>query len=160
MGVRRGVERNAKAARPGLFVNILWSTYPSVLLSGGGIEPRNRVHCPTGRKDSNRQLFVTSVDTHNKLTFRTRANDIIDYYFMVASSSAPIDAIIYNYRQLTGTAPLYARWAFGFWRCKEHYHNHTELLNAAAQFRALQKPIDSIVQDWHYWGDLGWGPQW
>ena len=32
--------------------------------------------------------------------------------------------------------------------------------SAAATFRAKRIPLDAIVQDWHYWGDLGWGPQW
>lgn len=109
-------------------------------------------------KYPDRQLFVTNIDTHNKLTLTTQANDVMDYYFMTTPDS--LDRVISNYRRLTGTASLYPRWVFGFWQCKEHYHNQTELLQSAAKFRALQIPVDSIVQDWQYWGDLGWGPQW
>ena len=31
---------------------------------------------------------------------------------------------------------------------------------AAATFRQKAIPLDAIVQDWRYWGDMGWGPQW
>ena len=34
------------------------------------------------------------------------------------------------------------------------------MLDAAHGFRNRSIPVDNIVQDWHYWGDLGWGPQW
>ena len=34
------------------------------------------------------------------------------------------------------------------------------LLAAAHGFRNRSIPVDNIVQDWHYWGNLGWGPQW
>jgi len=109
---------------------------------------------------ADRKLFVTNVDTHNKLTFATQANDIVDYYFMTTATDDSLDSVIANYRRLTGTAALYAKWCYGFWQCKEHYHNQTELLGAATNFRALKIPVDSFVQDWLYWGDLGWGPQW
>ena len=35
-----------------------------------------------------------------------------------------------------------------------------ELVAAAQKFRDLKIPVDNFVQDWQYWGDLGWGPQW
>ncbi len=59
------------------------------------------------------------------------------------------------HRYATGEAPLFGIWAYGFWQCKEHYHNQTELLDAASQFRQRQLPVDNIVQDWQYWGKLG-----
>ena len=31
------------------------------------------------------------------------------------------------------------------------------MLDAAAQFRSRQIPVDLIVQDWQYWGNHGWG---
>ncbi len=105
---------------------------------------------------------------------KSRLGDLIDYYFVYKSEEKGVDRkninqnshynrmdnAISGYRQITGSAPLYASWAYGFWQCKEHYHNQTELLNAAAKFRALKIPVDAFVQDWHYWGNLGWGPQW
>ena len=34
------------------------------------------------------------------------------------------------------------------------------MLAAARGFRARGLPLDAIVQDWQYWGALGWGPVW
>ena len=64
-----------------------------------------------------------------------------------------------GYREITGSAPLYDKWAYGFWQCKEHYHNQTELLNAAAKFRALKIPVDALGKIGII-GNLGWGPHW
>ena len=50
--------------------------------------------------------------------------------------------------------------ALGFGFSKEHYATGDELLQAARQLRARQVPVDGIVQDWKYWGDLQWSPQW
>eukprot|EP01062_Namystynia_karyoxenos_P073424 TRINITY_DN70220_c0_g1_i1.p1 TRINITY_DN70220_c0_g1~~TRINITY_DN70220_c0_g1_i1.p1 ORF type:complete len:916 (+),score=326.48 TRINITY_DN70220_c0_g1_i1:84-2750(+) len=85
----------------------------------------------------------------------------IDYYFMSdVSGSTGVDGVISAYRAATGPAPLYGKWVYGFWQCKEHYKTQKELLDAAHGFRNRSIPVDSFVQDWHYWGNLGWGPQW
>ena len=36
-----------------------------------------------------------------------------------------MDGVIRGYREITGTASLIPRWAFGLWQSKEHYHNQT-----------------------------------
>eukprot|EP00494_Astrolonche_serrata_P012687 UN12794 len=28
------------------------------------------------------------------------------------------------------------------------------------EFRDRKIPVDNVVQDWQYWGKLGWGPHW
>ena len=61
---------------------------------------------------------------------------------------------------LQSAASMYAKWAYGFWQCKEHYHTQQELTDAAHKFRELAIPVDNFVQDWHYWGNEGWGPHW
>eukprot|EP00055_Hartaetosiga_balthica_P010999 m.48812 g.48812 ORF g.48812 m.48812 type:complete len:884 (-) comp7416_c0_seq1:127-2778(-) len=91
--------------------------------------------------------------------------DFISYYVITpitdpTRGNTTFDQLIAGYRSLTGTAPLYSKKVYGFWQCKERYHNQTELMDAAKQFRNRSLPIDQIVQDWHYWGNLGWGPQW
>ena len=89
-----------------------------------------------------------------------------DYYFIYGgsqSSSAEgegLGKVISGYRDLTGNAALYSLKVYGFWQCREHYRNQSELLNAAAEFRRRKLPVDNIVQDWDYWGSLGRGPQW
>lgn len=74
--------------------------------------------------------------------------DTLDYYFLYGPS---FDAIIAAYRQLTGAAPMYARWAYGFWQSKNRYRSQRELLDVAAGYRSRQIPIDNIVQDWFWW---------
>jgi len=101
-------------------------------------------------------LYVHGPD-YAKTTLRSFLGDAIDYYFALAGS--PDDAV-QKYRIMTGAAPLYARWAYGFWQCKEHYDTQEHVVEAAKAFRNRHIPIDAIVQDWLYWGDLGWGPQW
>ncbi|CAB9518595.1 Alpha-xylosidase BoGH31A [Seminavis robusta] len=122
-------------------------------------------------------VYYTAVNTHNKLSLETQATNFIDYYFVangnhhssnnseekkqsITTTTTTLDGVIANYRQLTGTAKLYSRWVYGFWQCKEHYKTQQELLDAATKFRQLRIPVDAIVQDWRYWGDLGWGPHW
>jgi alpha-D-xyloside xylohydrolase len=63
-----------------------------------------------------------------------------------------------GYRRLTGPAPLYGKWAYGYWQSKEHYHTQDEILHVAEEYRRRRIPIDGIVQDWNYWGSLAkWG---
>jgi len=75
--------------------------------------------------------------------------DNIDYYFFFGPS---LDQVIAGYRQLTGQAPMYGKWAFGYWQSKEHYASRDELLAVGQEFRNRKIPIDSLVQDWQYWG--------
>jgi alpha-D-xyloside xylohydrolase len=79
----------------------------------------------------------------------------IDYYFFAGNS---MDKVIAGYRSLTGQAPMYGKWAYGYWQSKEHYEDRTELLSVAKQYRDRKIPIDNIIQDWDYWPDLAhWG---
>jgi len=79
----------------------------------------------------------------------------IDYYFIFGEN---MDKVISGYRELTGRAPLYGKWAYGYWQSKEHYKTQAELLSVAAKYRRLKMPIDNVVQDWDYWnGRENWG---
>jgi alpha-D-xyloside xylohydrolase len=81
--------------------------------------------------------------------------DNVDYYFLLGPS---LDTVVAGYRRLTGEAPLYGKWAYGYWQSKEHYHTQAELLAVAEEYRRRGIPIDGIVQDWNYWGTLRqWG---
>ncbi|MGA7674178.1 MAG: TIM-barrel domain-containing protein [Rhizomicrobium sp.] len=75
--------------------------------------------------------------------------DSVDYYFIAGPS---MDQAIAGYRRLTGQAPMYGKWAYGYWQSKEHYATRDELLGIARKYRDLHIPIDNIVQDWAYWG--------
>jgi len=79
----------------------------------------------------------------------------IDYYFIHGKN---LDSVISGYRKLTGQAPLYGKWAYGYWQSKEHYANRNELLSIVSQYRNMKIPIDNIIQDWDYWdGIQNWG---
>jgi alpha-D-xyloside xylohydrolase len=76
----------------------------------------------------------------------------IDYYFMYGPE---FDKLIAGYRELTGQAPLFGKWAYGFWQCKNRYKTQEELLGVAHRYRGLGIPLDNIVQDWFWWYTMG-----
>jgi len=86
-------------------------------------------------------LFVTS-----------SVADTIDYYFFYGPQ---FDRIIADYRELTGAAPMFGKWAYGFWQCKNKYKTQEELLGIAHKYRELHIPLDNIVQDWFWWTNTG-----
>ncbi len=90
-------------------------------------------------------IFADSADG---CSIWSEVGDGIDYHFIYAGT---IDGAIAGYRQLTGVAPLYGKWAYGYWQSKEHYEDRPELLKVAAEYRRRGIPIDGIIQDWDYW---------
>jgi len=78
----------------------------------------------------------------------------MNYYFIAGNS---MDGVIAGYRNLTGQAPMYGKWAYGYWQSKEHYENRAELLSVASEYRKRKIPIDNIIQDWDTWeGSQNW----
>jgi len=65
--------------------------------------------------------------------------------------------VVGGYRELTGRAPMMARWTWGLWQSKERYQTQDELLGIAARYRAMKAPLDAVVQDWQYWSSGQWG---
>jgi alpha-D-xyloside xylohydrolase len=88
-------------------------------------------------------------DDREKTSLWSEVADNIDYYFVYGQT---MDQAIAGYRQLTGQAPMYGKWAYGYWQSKEHYATRDELLGIAQEYRKRRIPIDNIVQDWNYWG--------
>ena len=82
------------------------------------------------------------------LTCDWATNDAIDYYFMYGPE---FDTIIASYRTITGGAPLWPKWAYGFWQCKNRYQSQYEIINTVQTYRSKNYPIDNIVQDWQYY---------
>lgn len=78
--------------------------------------------------------------------------DEMDYYFLYGPE---FDRIIAGYRELTGAPPLFGKWAYGFWQCKNKYNTQEELLGVAHKYRQLHIPADNIVQDWFWWYTMG-----
>ncbi len=78
--------------------------------------------------------------------------DSIDYYFIYGPE---FDKIVATYRELTGPAPMFGKWAYGFWQCKNRYDSQKELEGIAQKYRDLHIPLDNIVQDWFWWNIMG-----
>lgn len=102
---------------------------------------------------------VTDVDVAtpqavNRIVFRSQAGTGTDYFLF---GGPDVDEVIGAYRQLTGPAPLMARWTWGLWQSKERYQSQAELLGVAAEYRRLGIPLDAVVQDWQYWKPGEWG---
>jgi len=76
----------------------------------------------------------------------------LDYYFIYGPE---FDQIVAGYRDLTGQVPMFGRWAYGFWQCKNKYNTQQELLGVAHKYREMQIPLDNIVQDWFWWYTMG-----
>ncbi len=90
----------------------------------------------------------------NYTTFRSPHSKLIDYVVFYGPSA---DSVIATYRKLSGKAPLFPIWAYGFWQCRERYTSSTHLVETVQEFRKRNLPMDVIVQDWQYWGNNGWG---
>ena len=88
-------------------------------------------------------------DNRETTSFWSDVADNIDYYFLLGPT---MDQVIAGYRNLTGHAPMYGKWAYGYWQSKEHYATRDELLDIAQEYRKRRIPIDNIIQDWNYWG--------
>src|SRR5256884_7551458 len=88
----------------------------------------------------------------NALYLSSEVADVLDYYFLYGPE---FDKIIGGYRELTGAPPMFGKWAYGFWQCKNKYNSQEELLTAAHKYRKLHIPADNIVQDWFWWYTMG-----
>ena len=88
-------------------------------------------------------------DDANGMTFTSEAGSGIDYYFMYGGSA---DGVIAQMRHLSGDVPMFPLWTYGFWQSKERYKSASETESIVDQYRALQVPLDGIIQDWQYWG--------
>ena len=98
-------------------------------------------------------VSVAQSDATN-LTWTSEAAGAVDYYFMYGPS---LDNVIAGYRNLTGNPPLFGKWAWGLWQCRNHYTNQAEVLHVASTYRSLGFPLDCVIQDWQYWTPNPWG---
>jgi alpha-D-xyloside xylohydrolase len=90
----------------------------------------------------------------NFTTFRSPNAKKLDYLVFYGPSA---DKVISSYRNLSGNAPMFPKWAYGFWQCRERYTSGKQLVETVKEFRKRKLPMDVIVQDWQYWGNKGWG---
>jgi len=93
---------------------------------------------------------TTFADDENETSFSSEVGEGIDYYFMYGGNA---DGVIACMRDLTGQAPLFPLWTYGFWQSKERYKSQAELVDVVRKYRTLRVPIDGVIQDWQYWGN-------
>ena len=91
---------------------------------------------------------TTFTDDKNETSMES-LGDCSDYYFMYGGSP---NGVVPQLRDLTGHAPMFPLWTFGYWQSKERYKNQKELMEVVAKYRELNVPLDGIIQDWQYWG--------
>ncbi len=94
---------------------------------------------------------TTFMDNKERGTeFSSEVGDGVDYYFMLGGNA---DGVIGKMRDLTGEAPMFPLWTFGYWQSKERYKSQDETIGVVKKYRELGVPLDGIIQDWQYWGD-------
>ncbi len=109
----------------------------------------------SGARIPGRLLYNTP--DYNKTQFKSSSATSIDYYLLAGDDMA--EAIELNHK-LTGATPMMNKKHYGFWQCRERYHDQAELLENANEMRKRQIPFDVIVQDWFYWPKKTKGPEW
>ncbi|MEQ1798397.1 MAG: TIM-barrel domain-containing protein, partial [Lacibacter sp.] len=92
---------------------------------------------------------TTFTDNTESTSFKSEVGDCIDYYFMYGGNA---DGVIAGMRNLTGQAPMFPLWTYGFFQSKERYKSQDELVDVVKKHRELKVPLDGIIQDWQYWG--------
>ncbi|MGD2094750.1 MAG: glycoside hydrolase family 31 protein [Phycisphaerales bacterium] len=89
-------------------------------------------------------------DNPESTSFKSDVGDCVDYYFMYGGSA---DGVIALMRDLTGQAPMFPLWTYGYWQSKERYKSQDETVGVVRKYRELGVPLDGIIQDWQYWGN-------
>ena len=89
-------------------------------------------------------------DRPESTSFKSDVGDGVDYYFMYGGNA---DGVIACMRDLTGQAPMFPLWTYGYWQSKERYKSQDEVVGVIKKYRELGVPLDGIIQDWQYWGN-------
>ena len=76
----------------------------------------------------------------------------VDYWVTAGATPA---AVLSNYADATGHAPMLPEWASGFWQSKLRYRTQRELLEVAREHRRRGLPMSVIVADFFHWTRLG-----
>jgi len=95
--------------------------------------------------------FLGSQANNTKYSYVSESGNMVDYYFFYGPS---FDHVISLYRDATGRAPMFAKWAFGLFQSEDRYRKQSEVLAAGNGYRKNHIPVDVVVQDWYYWEPL------
>ena len=78
----------------------------------------------------------------------------LDFHFMFGGD---MRGVIREYREITGTAVMLPRWAFGYIQSQERYETQEEIERTVKEYRERGIGLDCIVLDWCSWEDGKWG---
>ncbi|MDP4289967.1 MAG: glycoside hydrolase family 31 protein [Bacteroidota bacterium] len=92
--------------------------------------------------------FYGTEDENTAYRYVSESGKMVDYYFFYGPE---FDHIISLYRQTTGEAPMFGKWAFGLFQSQDRYQSQAEVLSVKDKYRNNKIPLDCIVQDWFYW---------
>lgn len=95
--------------------------------------------------------FYGKEGDNTKFKYVSESGTQIDYYFFYGPG---FDHIIDLYRNATGKAPMFPKWAFGLFQSQDRYKTQAEILSVKDNYRKNHIPVDAIVQDWYYWEPL------
>jgi len=95
--------------------------------------------------------FYGAEKDNSQYKYVSESGKMVDYYFFYGPS---FDHIMDLYRNLTGVAPMYPKWAFGLFQSQDRYKTQQEVLSVKDNYRKNHIPVDVIVQDWFYWSPL------
>lgn len=95
--------------------------------------------------------FYGAEANNSKFKYVSESGKQVNYYFFYGPS---FDHIIDLYRQTTGKAPMFPKWAFGLFQSQDRYMSQSEIITVKDNYRNNHIPVDAIVQDWYYWDPL------
>lgn len=98
-------------------------------------------------------LITFHDDIHGSYLW-TDVDDEMDFYFIYGPE---LDDLVHGFRSLTGQAPMFPKWVFGYMQSKERYRSQAEMLAVVQGYRDRQIPLDTIILDWQYWLENLWG---
>ncbi|GAB6011293.1 glycoside hydrolase family 31 protein [Viscerimonas tarda] len=92
---------------------------------------------------------TTFNDNPQEMSLESEVGECSDYYFLYGKTGG---GVIAQLRDLTGQAPMFPLWTYGFWQSRERYKSQKETMEVVDKYRELGVPLDGIIQDWQYWG--------
>ncbi len=95
--------------------------------------------------------FLGAEAGNTQFKYVCESGKMVDYYFFYGPD---FDHIISGYRDATGKAPMYGKWAYGLFQSQDRYKWQKEVLAVKDNYRNNHIPVDVIVQDWYYWEPL------
>jgi alpha-D-xyloside xylohydrolase len=85
---------------------------------------------------------------NTKYKYVSESGNMVNYYFIYGPD---FDKIISTFRNASGNAPMFPKWAFGLFQSQDRYKSQAEVLSVKDGYRNKKIPVDAIVQDWFYW---------